>query len=191
MFQGLRPLRARHLLGRRWEQPSALMPKAKSGRTCGKSPADVVCVCHADRSGCCSLSRRIAARGRRPRDRTECPHGFASEAPASLPQHTIRRSGTSRRLLVRRRTIDRSLAECAKCVAMPAFWVSFDRVESFIGGALVLRGEEGATASNCLRDPQGRLWASSAREIRAARDAAARQTPSAAPRCPSSRSNGP
>jgi len=35
---------------------------------------------------------------------------------------------------------------------MPAFRVSFDRVESFIGGALVLRGGEGAIGLELLYD---------------------------------------
>lgn len=54
-----------------------------------------------------------------------------------------------------------TLTACAKRVSMPPFKVSFDRVESFTGGALVLRGEEGVvglellyenlTAALCIR----------------------------------------
>jgi len=43
-----------------------------------------------------------------------------------------------------------TLATCAKRVLMPAFRVSFDRVESFTGGALVLRGEEGVIGLELL-----------------------------------------
>jgi 2'-5' RNA ligase len=43
-----------------------------------------------------------------------------------------------------------TLTACANRVSMPAFRVSFDRVESFIGGALVLRGEEGVIGLELL-----------------------------------------
>ena len=43
-----------------------------------------------------------------------------------------------------------TLATCAKRVSMPPFKVSFDRVESFTGGALVLRGEEGVVGLEVL-----------------------------------------
>jgi RNA 2',3'-cyclic 3'-phosphodiesterase len=43
-----------------------------------------------------------------------------------------------------------SLTTCANRVSMPAFRVSFDRVESFTGGALVLRGEEGVIGLELL-----------------------------------------
>jgi RNA 2',3'-cyclic 3'-phosphodiesterase len=43
-----------------------------------------------------------------------------------------------------------TLATCARRVSMPAFRVSFDRVESFTGGALVLRGEEGVIGLEML-----------------------------------------
>ena len=45
-----------------------------------------------------------------------------------------------------------ALAACANRVSMPAFRVSFDRVESFIGGALVLRGEEGVVGLELLHE---------------------------------------
>lgn len=43
-----------------------------------------------------------------------------------------------------------TLTTCASRVSMPAFRVSFDRVESFNGGALVLRGEEGVIGLELL-----------------------------------------
>ena len=43
-----------------------------------------------------------------------------------------------------------TLTTCAHRVSMPAFRVSFDRVESFCGGALVLRGEEGVIGLELL-----------------------------------------
>lgn len=43
-----------------------------------------------------------------------------------------------------------ALVERAKRVAMASFRVSFDRVESFSGGALVLRGEEGVVGLEML-----------------------------------------
>ncbi len=43
-----------------------------------------------------------------------------------------------------------TLKTCANRVSMPAFRVSFDRVESFNGGALVLRGEEGVIGLELL-----------------------------------------
>lgn len=43
-----------------------------------------------------------------------------------------------------------TLTTCANRVSLPAFRVSFDRVESFIGGALVLRGEEGVIGLELL-----------------------------------------
>ena len=45
-----------------------------------------------------------------------------------------------------------ALAACANRVSMPAFRVSFDRVESFIGGPLVLRGEEGVVGLELLHE---------------------------------------
>jgi RNA 2',3'-cyclic 3'-phosphodiesterase len=45
-----------------------------------------------------------------------------------------------------------ALAACAKRVSTPAFRVSFDRVESFVGGALVLRGEEGVVGLELLHE---------------------------------------
>lgn len=45
-----------------------------------------------------------------------------------------------------------ALVVLATRVAMPAFRVSFDRVESFVGGALVLRGEEGVIGLELLHD---------------------------------------
>ena len=45
-----------------------------------------------------------------------------------------------------------ALAACAKRVSMPAFRVSFDRVESFVGGALVLRGGEGVVGLELLHE---------------------------------------
>ena len=39
-----------------------------------------------------------------------------------------------------------------KGVSMPAFRVSFDRVQSFRGGALVLRGEDGVTGLELLHE---------------------------------------
>jgi RNA 2',3'-cyclic 3'-phosphodiesterase len=46
-----------------------------------------------------------------------------------------------------------TLTTCANRVSMPAFRVSFDRVESFGGGALVLRGEEGVIGLELLYEP--------------------------------------
>jgi 2'-5' RNA ligase len=43
-----------------------------------------------------------------------------------------------------------ALTACANRVSMPAFRVSFDRVESFVGGALVLRGEQGVAGLELL-----------------------------------------
>ena len=43
-----------------------------------------------------------------------------------------------------------TLTACANRVSMPTFRVSFDRVESFTGGALVLRGEEGVVGLELL-----------------------------------------
>ena len=43
-----------------------------------------------------------------------------------------------------------TLTACANRVSMPAFKVSFDCVESFTGGALVLRGEEGVVGLELL-----------------------------------------
>jgi RNA 2',3'-cyclic 3'-phosphodiesterase len=45
-----------------------------------------------------------------------------------------------------------ALIERAKRVAMASFRVSFDRVESFSGGALVLRGEEGVVGLEMLHE---------------------------------------
>jgi RNA 2',3'-cyclic 3'-phosphodiesterase len=45
-----------------------------------------------------------------------------------------------------------ALAAGANRVSMPAFRVSFDRVESFIGGPLVLRGEEGVVGLELLHE---------------------------------------
>jgi 2'-5' RNA ligase len=45
-----------------------------------------------------------------------------------------------------------TLATCANRVSMPPFKVSFDRVESFTGGALVLRGEEGVIGLEWLHE---------------------------------------
>ena len=45
-----------------------------------------------------------------------------------------------------------ALAACADCVSMPAFRVSFDRVESFVGGPLVLRGEDGVVGLELLHE---------------------------------------
>lgn len=43
-----------------------------------------------------------------------------------------------------------TLTTCANRVSMPAFRVSFDRIESFAGGALVLRGGEGVIGLELL-----------------------------------------
>jgi len=45
-----------------------------------------------------------------------------------------------------------ALTACANRLSMPAFRVSFDRVESFNGGALVLRGEEGVIGLELLHE---------------------------------------
>jgi len=45
-----------------------------------------------------------------------------------------------------------ALAACANRVSMPAFRVSFDRIESFIGGPLVLRGEDGVVGLELLHE---------------------------------------
>jgi 2'-5' RNA ligase len=45
-----------------------------------------------------------------------------------------------------------ALAACANRVSMPAFRVSFDRVESFVGGPLVLRGEDGVVGLELLHE---------------------------------------
>jgi 2'-5' RNA ligase len=45
-----------------------------------------------------------------------------------------------------------TLTTCANRVSMPAFRVSFDRVESFGGGALVLRGEDGVIGLELLHE---------------------------------------
>ncbi|SEP09574.1 2'-5' RNA ligase [Rhodospirillales bacterium URHD0017] len=48
-----------------------------------------------------------------------------------------------------------TLTTCASRVSMPTFRVSFDRVESFVGGALVLRGEEGVIGLELLYENLG------------------------------------
>ena len=98
---------------------------------------------------CCSM--RIPCRRGGRRNRLRAARRVRSERPPILPRHIHSTlwhvcddfSPPPPALIA-------TLTTCAKRVSMPAFRVSFDRVESFTGGALVLRGEEGVIGLELL-----------------------------------------
>ena len=88
-----------------------------------------------------------------------------------------------------------TLVQRAKLVEMPRFLVSFDYVESFSGGALVLRGQDGVAGLEMLHVQLGdctwkRKCEAGRLGVHTARDAAA-GTGGSCPRRPWYRSSGP
>ena len=84
-----------------------------------------------------------------------------------------------------------ALAACANRVSMPPFRVSFDRVESFMGGPLVLRGEDGVVGLELLHEKLKAVLGIRCTSRFVPHVTLLRDKRRLLPRCPSSRSHGP